>query len=179
MQRPLDRNSLSSFLVVLIFSPSTSFCSKRWRNVGQYNWCRAGKQPFWKFSTVEESVKMIKSAFIIQPESNQDFMLNQYLSPFFFLLNCFHFIFFLKFGCFFPLAQLAIKTRYIIIYQVSSGQINPVIWVNFFFFFSWYEIIKCWCFWRQIEVIMIIMLRWPKQQKFGCNGQRARLVWTF
>ena len=107
------------------------------------------------------------------------FYVKSTFKSFFFLLNCFHFIFFLKFGCFFPLAQLAIKTRYIIIYQVSSGQVNPVIWVNFLFFFSWYEIIKCWCFWRQIEVIMIIMLRWPKQQKFGCNGQRARLVWTF
>ena len=65
---------------------------------------------------VEESVKMIKSAFIIQPESNQDLYVKSTFKSFFFSpVTVFILYFFLKFVGFFPMAQLAIKTRYYII----------------------------------------------------------------
>ena len=45
---------------------------------------------------------MIKSAFIIQPESNQDFMLNQHLSPLFSFLTVSILYFFLSLFVFSP-----------------------------------------------------------------------------
>ena len=141
------------------FSPSTSFCSKCWRNVGQYNWCRAGK-PFWKFSTGEESVKMIKSAFIIQPESNQDFYVKSTFKSCYFFPPLTVFIlwtFFLSLVVF-SLGPIGYKNQvynYILynyipgfysFYRVSSGQIILVIWVNLFSWHNIFIIIKCWFF---------------------------------
>ena len=77
---------------------------------------------------------MIKSAFIIQPESNQDFMLNQHLSPLFSFLTVSILYFFLSLVVFSP-GPIGYKKPGIQLYnRVSSGQINPVIWVDIFFF---------------------------------------------